>query len=203
MQFEAYLDDLASGRPTPGGGSAATIVGALGAALVAMVARITRDSPRHAAVAERASALVTRAEELRAQLTSSRVADELAFEAVIAALALPKTTDAEKAERTARVQHALAGAASVPLHSAELARDVLALAVEATELGNKHLASDAGCAAEFAAAALHGAAYNVRANHPTLKDRDLVARQEAALEALEIEAAALLKKARSLASVSS
>ena len=200
MQLEAYLDDLASARPTPGGGSAATIVGALAAALVAMVARITRESPRHAAVAERASALVARAEELRAQLTSNRVADELAFEAVIAALALPKTTDEEKVERTARLQHALAGAASVPLHSAELARDVMALALEALELGNRHLASDAGCAAEFAAAAVRSAAYNVRANHPTLKDAELVAKQKAKLAALQSEADDLLAKARFLSS---
>ena len=139
MDLEAYLDELASARATPGGGSAATIVGALAAALVAMVGRITRDSPRHADVAERASALVSRAEELRAKLTSNRLADELAFGAVVDALALPKATDAEKSERTARLQHALAGAASVPLHSAELARDVLALAVEAIELGQEAL----------------------------------------------------------------
>ena len=196
MDLEAYLDELASARATPGGGSAATIVGALAAALVAMVGRITRDSPRHADVAERAAALVSRAEELRAKLTSNRLADELAFGAVVDTLALPKATDAEKSERTARLQHALAGAASVPLHSAELARDVLALAVEAIELGNRHLMSDAGCAAEFASAALRGAVYNVRANHPTLRDRGLVERQEAASLALEEEAATLLDRAR-------
>src|ERR1700676_1762448 len=127
MDLKAYLDELASARATPGGGSAATIVGALGAALVAMVGRITRESPRHVATAERASALVVRADELRAQLTSNRLADELAFGAVMDALALPKATDAEKSDRTARLQRALAGAASLPLHSAELARAVLAL----------------------------------------------------------------------------
>jgi formiminotetrahydrofolate cyclodeaminase len=199
MELEAYLEELASARATPGGGSAATIVGALGAALVAMVGRITRESPRHAEVAERASTLVARADELCAQLTSNRLSDELAFSAVMDALALPKATEEQKTERTARLQHALAGAATVPLHSAGLARDVLALAVDALGLGNRHLASDAGCAAEFGSAALHGAAYNVRANHPTLKDRALVERQEAQLIALEAEADALLERARSLA----
>ena len=196
--LESYLDELASSRPTPGGGSAATIVGALGAALIAMVGRITRDSPRHAEVAPRAAAVVARADELRAQLTSNRLADELAFAAVVDALAMPKTTEAEKKERSDRLQQALAGAASVPLRSAELARDVLALAVDALELGNRHLASDAACAAEFASAGLYGAAYNVRANHPTLLDRKLVAKQETALASLEDEAVSLLDRARRL-----
>lgn len=198
MDIEAYLDELASSRPVPGGGSAATIVGALAAALVAMVARITRDNPRYAAVAERADAIVARADRLRAELVSSKKADELAFAAVIDAQALRRTTDDEKRERGERLQAALAQAAVVPLHVAELARDVVRLAAETLELGNKHLASDAGCAAEFAAAALLGAAYNVRANHPTLKDRDLVAKQEAVLTALEAEATELLALARSL-----
>ncbi len=202
MDLQAYLEELASSRATPGGGSAATIVGALGAALVAMVGRITRDSPRHTGVREHASALVARADELSAQLSSNRLADELAFGAVMDALALPKTTEDEKHERAARLQRALAGAALVPLHSAELARDVLALALDALELGNRHLTSDAGCAAEFGAAALRGAVYNVRANHPTLRDRELVGRQEAQLVALEDEAELLLRSARASARAS-
>jgi formiminotetrahydrofolate cyclodeaminase len=198
--LEAYSEELASARPTPGGGSAATIVGALGAALVAMVARITSTSPKHAAKATDAASIVVRADRLRAELLSNRSNDERAFDAVIDAQALPRTTDAEKAARTARVQDALANAADVPLRSAELARDVLALSLEALELGNTHLASDAGCGAEFAYAALAGAAYNVRANHAWLHDKTLVESNEARLRALESEAATLLARVRALGS---
>jgi formiminotetrahydrofolate cyclodeaminase len=183
--LEAYLDELASSRPTPGGGSAATIVGALGAALVAMVARITHEP-----------ALVERADDVRARLLSNRTADELAFGAVVDAQALPRGSDAEKAARATRLQAALRTAAEVPLHSAQLAREVLALALEAAELPNRNLVSDAGCAAEFAAASVRAAAYNVRANHPYLKDRTLVADQAAQLDALESQTAELLDRAR-------
>jgi formiminotetrahydrofolate cyclodeaminase len=198
--FEAYVEELASARPTPGGGSAATIVGALGAALVAMVARITRESPKHSGRATDAASIVVRADRLRAELLSNRTTDEQAFGAVIDAQSLPRTTDAEKEERSARMQAALATAAEVPLRSAELARDVLALALEAIELGNRHLASDAGCAAEFGYAALASAAYNVRANHAWLRDRTLVESNEARLHSLESDAATVLARVRELGS---
>jgi formiminotetrahydrofolate cyclodeaminase len=198
--LEAYSEALASARPTPGGGSAATIVGALGAALVAMVARITRESPKHSARANDAASIVVRADSLRAELLSNRGTDEAAFGAVIDVQALPRATDAEKAERGARLQSALANAAEVPLRSAELARDVLALALEAIELGNKHLASDAGCAAEFGHAALAAAAYNVRANHAWLHDKSLVESNEARLHSLEHDGATLLARVRELGS---
>jgi formiminotetrahydrofolate cyclodeaminase len=198
--FEAYAEALASARPTPGGGSAATIVGALGAALVAMVARITSTSPKHAEKATDAASIIVRADRLRVELLSNRATDEAAFGAVIDAQGLPRSTDAEKSERAARIQSALATAAEVPLRSAELARDVLALALEAIELGNKHLASDAGCAAEFAYAALASAAYNVRANHAWLHDKTLVESNEARLRSLERDGATLLAQVRELGS---
>jgi formiminotetrahydrofolate cyclodeaminase len=182
--FESYTDALASARPVPGGGSAATIVGALAAALVAMVARITAANPRHAPVAERAREVVERADSLRAQLGANRLADELAYGAVVDAQKLPKATDNERRERTSRLQVAFAGAAAAPLRTAELARELLSLAAEAGALGNEHLASDVDCASEFARAALRAAALNVRANHPYLHDRALVERNDAALERL-------------------
>jgi formiminotetrahydrofolate cyclodeaminase len=182
--FESYLDALASARPVPGGGSAATIVGALGAALVAMAARITCANPRYAPVAEHAREIVDRAETLRAELSANRLVDELAFGAVVDAQKLPKATEDQRSERTSRLQVAFARAAAAPLRTAELARDVLELAAEAGTLGNEHLASDVDCASEFARAALRAAALNVRANHPYLHDRALVERNEAALERL-------------------
>jgi formiminotetrahydrofolate cyclodeaminase len=182
--FESYADALASARPVPGGGSAATIVGVLAAALVAMVARITLANPRYAQSADRAREIVERADTLRAELAANRLADELAYGSVVDAQQLPKATEAERAARTARLQAALADAAAAPLRTAELARDVIALAHEAGALGNEHLASDVDCALEFARAALQAAALNVRANHPFLHDKALVERNEAALARL-------------------
>lgn len=190
VEIDAYLEALASPSPTPGGGSAATIVGALGAALVAMVARITGDNPTYAAVAEDAQSIAADADGIRLALIAARERDERAYAAVVAAMALPKATAPEKASRTERVQGALAGAAAAPLFAAELALEVVRIAERARNLGNRHLASDVACAEIFGRAALAASAENVRINHAFLKDGALVAGQEAALRALESAATA-------------
>jgi formiminotetrahydrofolate cyclodeaminase len=187
--IEGYLEALASPAPTPGGGSAATIVGALGAALVAMIARITSENPAYADRASDALKLAAGADTLRAELLEARTADERAYERVVAAMALPKSTPEEKAVRTERLQVALAGAAAAPLHAAELALGVLQLALRANLLENRHLQSDVICASIFARASLAASAANVRVNHAYLKDAELVETQESTLQALESAAA--------------
>ncbi|MGP6158724.1 MAG: cyclodeaminase/cyclohydrolase family protein [Vulcanimicrobiaceae bacterium] len=194
--LDDYLDALASAAPTPGGGSAATIVGAAGAALVAMVARITGANPKCASRAPEAQRLAERAEALRRALTAARQTDEEAYGQVVAATALPHGSEEAKAERTARLQAALAGAAAAPLHAAGLALEVLRLSQAALALENPHLASDVGCAAAFAAVAVEASAYNVRVNHRYLRDPALVERQELALRALESERDALAAQVR-------
>lgn len=191
-----YLHALASDAPTPGGGSAATMVAASGAALVAMVARISAGNPKYAASAELCRDLVRRADALRADLLSARVRDESAFDQVVAAQALPKSTDDEKAARAARLEAALTAAAAEPLHGARLALDVLRLAAHALAIPNRNLVSDVGCAAEFASAALHASAYNVRINHRFMKDEASISGQAHALERYEREASALLEGVR-------
>ena len=146
LDLQAYLNRLASAQPTPGGGSAATIVGALGAALVAMVARITLGNPKHADVHAEALLLVGAADSLRARFGGARSADEAAYAAVPEAQALPRASAAETALRTERLQTALAGAADAPLHAAELAATLLALCERAAALRNLHLMSDVECA---------------------------------------------------------
>ncbi len=186
--IEDYLAALASARPTPGGGSAATIVAAAGAALVAMVSRLTVANDKYLAKRSHAERLVEDADALRERLLAARVADENAYGAVVAAQALPRATPDEKTLRTERLQHALADAAAEPLAAAELALAVLRLAHESLELENTHLESDVGCAAEFGAAALAASAYNVRINHKYLHDEELIARQRDELLRLENEA---------------
>jgi formiminotetrahydrofolate cyclodeaminase len=95
MDFDAYLDALASAAPTPGGGSAATLVGAMGAALCAMVARITLGNAKRAAVHPAAEAIAREADALRASFLAARSRDEEAFAAVIAAQGVPRAPPAE------------------------------------------------------------------------------------------------------------
>lgn len=189
--LEGYLQHLASGEPTPGGGSAAGVVGAVAAALVAMVGRLTLASPKLAERHAEVQRLVERADALRAACLAGARADEEAYGAVVAAQRLARTTDEEKAARTAALQRALAHAAETPLRNAQTALSILRLAGEMAHAGTPHAQSDVRCAQTFARASLQGSFENVRVNHEYLKDEALVAAQRARIEALDREAAAL------------
>jgi len=184
MEFEGYLDALASVDPTPGGGSAATLVGALAAALCAMVARITLAAPKLAPHHEQASAIVEDADDLRRRFLELRPIDEAAFGAVIAAQALPRATDGEAAERRAQLQRTLIGAAEVPLEAARLACDAFALTARTAELHNANLMSDVDCALHFARAAFDASTANVEVNHRYIADGATVAQQRDRLATL-------------------
>jgi formiminotetrahydrofolate cyclodeaminase len=193
-RIDAYLDQLASADPTPGGGSAATLVGALGAALCAMVARITAGNDRYATVRPEALAIVTAADVLRERFAAARPLDEAAYERVVAASALPKAGDGEKQSRTAAMQAALVGAAEAPLAAAGLCAEGIALAERANALGNTHLVSDVECALHFFRAALAGSVANVRINHHFIKDAAIVQAQEERLVAIVDTASATLQR---------
>src|SRR5580700_11604309 len=108
--IQAFLDDLASERPAPGGGGAAAVCGAIGAALVSMVANLTIGKKNYEAVSDDLRAVNARAEALRAELIRAIDEDVAAFDSVIGAYGLPRATDEEKAARTASIQAALKGA---------------------------------------------------------------------------------------------
>ncbi|HEV2644457.1 MAG TPA: cyclodeaminase/cyclohydrolase family protein [Candidatus Elarobacter sp.] len=192
--IDAYLDRLASADPTPGGGSAATLVGALGAALCAMVARITAGNDRYVSVRAEASAIVAAADMLRERFAAARPLDEAAYERVVAASALPKDGDERKRARTAALQAALVGAAEAPLAAAGLSAEGVALAERANALGNTHLVSDVECALHFFRAALAASAANVRINHHFIKDPAIVRAQEERLVAIVDAASAALQR---------
>ena len=182
--IDAYLDRLASADPTPGGGSAATLVGSLGAALCAMVARITAASERHASVRTEAEAIADAADALRERFRAAQPLDEAAYQRVVDASALPKTTDEQKRARTATMQRALTGAAEAPLVAAGLCAEGIALAERANALGNTHLVSDVECALHFFRAALAACVANVRINHRFIKDANVVREQDERLVAI-------------------
>jgi len=194
--LDRYLTELASANPTPGGGSAATIVGALGAALVAMVARIDAGNPKYAEYRDAAVRIVEAADRLREEISAARDLDELAFSRVVNAQNLPKATEEEKAVRARLLESALHGAAEVPLKTCELCVEVLRLAEQAAHIPNRSLASDVGCAAEFGAAALAAGAYNVRVNHRYMRDARAIEGQAETLVRYEHAASRLLEVVR-------
>lgn len=191
-----YLTQLASEWPTPGGGSAATMVAAAGAALVAMVGRICSANKKYAGHADLTRDLVERADRLREEFMRARERDEAAFDRVVAATAMPKDTEEAKRVRRDALEIALAHAAAEPLSAAQNALEVLRLAGRALTLQNRNLVSDIGCAAEFGYAALAACAYNVRINHRFMRDEVAIEVQAQELARLEREANALLASIR-------
>lgn len=182
--IDAYLDRLASADPTPGGGSAATLVGAMGAALCAMVARITAQSRRLAAVRGDAEAVAAAADALRERFAAARPIDEAAYGGVVEASALPKDSDGAQHARAAALQRALVRAAEAPLIVAGMCAEGIELAERAGSLGNTHLASDVECALHFFRAALAASVANVRINHRFIKDAEIVHSQDERLVAI-------------------
>lgn len=179
-----FLDELAGKGSTPGGGSAAAIMGAMGAALVSMVAHFTIGKKGYEAADQESRDLLQRAEALRHRLTDMIRADVEAFDQVMAAYGMPKESDAEKSARTAAIQSALKQAADVPLACAEACTDVIDLTRPMAAIGNKNVISDAGVAVLAAEAALRAAALNVYVNIGAIKDESWVADRRARLEKL-------------------
>jgi formiminotetrahydrofolate cyclodeaminase len=195
--IQQFLDELASKSATPGGGSAAAIMGAMGAALVGMVCNLTVGKKNYEAVETEMADVLARADALRAQSMDMIRADIEAFDRVMAAYALPRETGDDKAARSAAIQEALKAATEVPLACARLCVDIIDLSQIAAEKGNRNVVSDAGVAVMAAHAALKSAALNVYVNAKGVKDetfaRDRVNRLESLLKAGEAKAVAVFE----------
>ncbi|HXW71276.1 MAG TPA: cyclodeaminase/cyclohydrolase family protein [Methylocella sp.] len=172
-----FLDDLASERPTPGGGGAAAVCGALGAALVSMVANLTIGKKNYEGVWQDLEGVGAKAEELRGKLIEAIEEDVAAFNSVMSAYGLPRASDDEKAKRTAAIQTALKDATLAPLRAVEACFEVMTLSAEVAEKGNLNVISDAGVAVLAANAGLRSAALNVFINAKSIKDRDFAEKQ--------------------------
>ncbi|KQP05622.1 methenyltetrahydrofolate cyclohydrolase [Methylobacterium sp. Leaf93] len=169
--IQSFLDGLASSAPTPGGGGAAAISGAMGAALLSMVCNLTIGKKKYVEVEGELKEILGKSEALRAELTGMIADDVEAFDAVMGAYGLPKVTDEEKAARAARIQEALKVATDVPLACCRACREVIDLAEAVADKGNLNVISDAGVAVLSAHAGLRSAALNVYVNAKGLDDR--------------------------------
>ncbi|MFT7457695.1 MAG: formiminotetrahydrofolate cyclodeaminase [Planctomycetota bacterium] len=179
-----FLDDLASKASTPGGGSAAAIMGAMAAALVSMVANLTIGKKNYEEIDAEMQTWLAASEELRHQLTDMVKADVEVFDQVMAAYGLPKETEEDKTARFSSIQSALKSATDVPLACAKLCGDVIKLCKPMAEKGNTNVISDAGVAVLAANAALRSAALNVYINIAAIKDEDFVNDRRQQLESL-------------------
>ena len=184
LTVQTFLDELASPAPTPGGGAAAALSGALGAALVSMVCRLTIGRKNYESVSAELESILVQAEAKRRDLLELMEADAAAYDRVIAQMKLPKETDEQKAARTTALQHALKEAAEVPFQIAGACADVLDLIEPVAAKGNKNAASDAGAGALLAEAGLRTALLNVEINLGLIKDETYVREMRTRLEPL-------------------
>ena len=183
-----FLDDLARGTPTPGGGSASAFSTAASAALVAMVARLTVGKKKYADVETKMWSIIERADALRQELTTAIEEDASAFQQYLTAVRLPKDTDDQQVERDRAIQQATQTTIQVPLRVAEKAVEVLGLGIQVASSGNLNAISDAGSAAALAQAGLTGAGLNVRINCQNLIDQSSAAAYLSQISALDTQA---------------
>ena len=172
LSLHDFIQALASAQPTPGGGSAAAVAGAMGTGLLIMVAGLPRT--RGNSDEERAELAAVRERLLPLADALERCADHdsEAFNAVMAAYRLPKSSDEEKAARKAAITSAMRAATEAPLDTLRLAVEALESAETVATMGNPSAASDAGVGAGLLLAAANGAAANVRINLEGLADVD-------------------------------
>ncbi len=163
-QEAAFLDDLASGEPTPGGGSASAYGAAIAASLVVMVGRLTVGKKKYADVEGEMWSLIDEALELQQAMRTAVAKDAEAFDAYMKARRLPRDTEQQKFDRIQAIQAASINAAEVPLHVTQNSLSILRLALKAAKIGNINAITDAGSAAAFAGSAIQGAGLNVRIN---------------------------------------
>nr|MBA3672994.1 cyclodeaminase/cyclohydrolase family protein [Gemmatimonadaceae bacterium] len=181
-------------QPTPGGGSVAAHAGALGAALVQMVAGLTAGKKKYASVDAEMRELAVRSAALGNTLASLVARDASAYAIVAAAYKLPGDSVDQQREKNASIDDALLHAADVPLETARACAEVADIAIAVAERGNANAISDAGVAALLAEAGCIGASYNVRINVNALGDR--ARGKELAVQVAKVVAECTAKSAR-------
>jgi len=195
MSLTKFSEVLASGAPTPGGGCASALSGALAAGLAAMVARTTAASKKFADRADQMNQVATEADRLRGEFLALVDEDARAFDQVMAAFRMPKDTPEQQAARSEAIQQAYRAAVEPPMRVCARSLRVLELALQVAEQGNPSAASDAGVAALLAATALEGGALNVQINLGSIKDEAFRNTQAERVRAAQAQGRALREKA--------
>ncbi len=169
--MQDFLAALGSAAAAPGGGAAAGVCAAMSAELVGMVANLTLGKKKYAQVQEQMQTLVSGAAQLSKNFMQLADKDREAFKYLMASYKLPKSTPAEIACRSERIQHACKNAALVPQQVAAGCIEVLLLAQKAVHFGNTQVVTDGASACLLARAALRISAYNVLINTNSIKDK--------------------------------
>lgn len=186
--LSTFVESVASSSPAPGGGSVSAAAGSLAAALAAMVCRLTMGKKKYAEVQDQAGAILKKTDALKDELYELVARDAASFDALMAAMKLPKETPEQQAARTAAIQAATITATRTPLETMGKALTAIGLVIEIAKIGNVNSISDAGVGALMGYAAVQGAFYNVQINLPGITDKRVAAEIDG--EARKILAAA-------------
>lgn len=181
---DEFLGRVASPTPTPGGGSVSALAGALSAALSRMVAGLARGKRGYENVERELAEIESRGQVIQARLAALVDEDARAYEAVIAAMHLPRSTEADKAARVAAMQAAYRKATEVPLETMERCVEALELAEAAVKKGNRSATTDAAVAILLAESAIRGASLNCAVNLASIRDEAFRAEAEERVERL-------------------
>ena len=189
-----YIEDASSGTPTPGGGSVAALVGALGTAMASMASSLTIGNEKFKNVEPEIRVILGKCNEGREELLNMVNEDIECYGCVTEAYSLPKSTDNEKKERTAAIQEALKKAVDVPLKVLNCCLKVLEEIRRLADITNPNLISDVGVAALMTNAALLGGKLNVDINIASIRDETLVRKVGREAKKLELKAQTLLNE---------
>lgn len=184
MTVTQFADVLASDAPAPGGGSTAALAGALGAALTAMVCRLTEGRKKYEEFEAHVLEVKEKATRLQAQFIDVMDRDTEAFMVISNAYGMPKATDEEKAARSAAIQAGLVKSTETPMEMMELSAETIALTESLLGKFNTASASDLGVGALTLRTAVQGAWLNVLINIGSLKDKELADQYRAKGQAL-------------------
>ena len=168
------MERLASPSPAPGGGAASSLVAVVGSALASMVAGLTVGKKGYEDSQKVMEHVSKRSSELRSELRNLMKMDEEAFNRIVDAWKMPRSTEDEKASREKALQAATMLAIQVPWKIAAASQEILRLSALLVTYGNKNAITDAGCSLEFSLAALKGVIQNIRINLKSLKDEEKV-----------------------------
>ena len=170
LTVRTFVEHLATSDPVPGGGSAAAMAGAMGAALVHMVVELTMGRPAADGNQDALTRTRSAAVAWQSELINLAELDANAYDAVVRARKLPRETERQRDVRSVQLAASLREATRIPLATARAASEVLDLAEGLAPIGNRNAVSDVGVAALLAVAALRGAALNVQINLPYISD---------------------------------
>lgn len=184
LPLSNLLESFGDNTPAPGGGSASALAGALAASLARMVGGLTVGKKGYEEAGPEAESLAHAARALGAKLEQAVTDDAAGFDAVMAAMALPKATDEEKEARKQAMQVALKAATVGPLAVARACLEVGQIALRLLAIGNKNACTDAGVAVLLAVTGAEGALLNAAINLGGIKDAEWVSDREDECERL-------------------